>query len=91
MLVCAGEMHHQDSQGNEGNLGPGWVQWMTAGSGVIHSEMPSDAFQKTGGTMEGFQVCVLQRFNSLRITGFSKFARPVFISLLYGNGDCSCG
>jgi hypothetical protein len=34
--VLEGGWHHKDSQGNEGNLNKGWVQWMTAGSGVIH-------------------------------------------------------
>lgn len=53
-----GSMQHKDSQGNTGNLGPGWVQWMTAGSGVVHSEMPSDEIMRAGGTVEGFQLWV---------------------------------
>lgn len=56
--VLEGGFQHKDSQGNEGNLLPGWVQWMTAGSGVIHSEMPSDDLMKNGGTMHGFQLWV---------------------------------
>ena len=40
--VLDGGFHHKDSKGNEGNLSSGWCQWMTAGSGVIHSEMPTD-------------------------------------------------
>ena len=51
-------MHHHDSAGNEGNLKPGWVQWMTAGSGVVHSEMPTDELLETGGRSEGFQLWV---------------------------------
>lgn len=39
--VLEGGFHHKDSAGNEGNLRDGWVQWMTAGSGVVHSEMPT--------------------------------------------------
>lgn len=35
--VLEGGWHHKDSQGNEGHLHKGWVQWMTAGSGVIHT------------------------------------------------------
>jgi redox-sensitive bicupin YhaK (pirin superfamily) len=54
--ILQGEMQHKDSVGNTGTLSPGWVQWMTAGSGVVHSEMPSDAFLKSGGVMEGFQL-----------------------------------
>lgn len=51
-------MKHQDSTGNSGVLKPGWVQWMTAGSGVVHSEMPSDEVLKKGGRSEGFQLWV---------------------------------
>lgn len=49
-------MQHRDSVGNTGNLEPGAVQWMTAGAGVVHSEMPSDKLMEEGGTLEGFQV-----------------------------------
>ncbi|XP_045210362.2 uncharacterized protein LOC123561817 isoform X2 [Mercenaria mercenaria] len=56
--IIEGESQHKDSQGNTGTLGPGWVQWMTAGSGVIHSEMPTEKMQKYGGRMEGFQLWV---------------------------------
>lgn len=47
-----GRMQHQDHLGNTGDLGPGSVQWMTAGRGVIHSEMP----QQSEGRMRGFQL-----------------------------------
>ena len=57
-IFTPGENTHQDSAGNSGILGPGWVQWMTAGSGVVHSEMPSDKFRKAGGLFEGFQLWV---------------------------------
>src|SRR2546426_11844733 len=53
-----GRMRHRDSQGNAGQLGPGDVQWMTAGGGVIHSEMPEPDFAKRGGRMHGFQLWV---------------------------------
>src|SRR5678810_539836 len=39
--VLSGEMEHKDSRGHAGSLRPGDVQWMTAGAGVVHSEMPS--------------------------------------------------
>ena len=51
-------MNHADSAGNSGELNPGGVQWMTAGSGVIHSELPHPDFHKTGGVMHGFQIWV---------------------------------
>ena len=47
-----GRMRHRDSAGNEGLLSSGGVQWMTAGRGVIHSEMP----EQEAGRMEGFQL-----------------------------------
>jgi quercetin 2,3-dioxygenase len=50
--MLQGRMRHRDSVGNEGLLLPGGVQWMTAGRGVIHSEMP----EQQEGTMEGFQL-----------------------------------
>lgn len=55
-VMLQGEFQHSDSAGNRGLLRAGDVQWMTAGSGVIHDEAPSPAFRKTGGVMEGFQV-----------------------------------
>ena len=53
-----GRMKHEDSAGNKGELNPGDVQWMTAGRGIIHSELPHDEFQKTGGRTHGFQIWV---------------------------------
>ena len=56
--LLAGENEHKDSKGNHGRLRPGDVQWMTAGSGVVHSEMPSREFFERGGTMHGFQIWI---------------------------------
>jgi len=50
--MLAGRMRHRDSAGNEGLVSDGGVQWMTAGRGVAHSEMP----EQTEGLMEGFQL-----------------------------------
>jgi quercetin 2,3-dioxygenase len=50
--MLAGRMRHRDSAGNEGLLQSGGVQWMTAGRGVIHSELP----EQSEGRMEGFQL-----------------------------------
>jgi len=49
-----GHMRHEDSAGHRGDLGPGDVQWMTAGRGIVHSEMP----QQTAGRMRGFQLWI---------------------------------
>jgi redox-sensitive bicupin YhaK (pirin superfamily) len=50
--MLAGRMRHRDSAGNEGLVSDGGVQWMTAGRGVVHSEMP----EQNEGLMEGFQL-----------------------------------
>lgn len=52
--MLAGRMRHEDNQGNTGLLGPGSVQWMTAGRGLVHSEMP----EQENGLMWGFQLWV---------------------------------
>jgi redox-sensitive bicupin YhaK (pirin superfamily) len=56
--VLEGEMEHEDSAGHRGRLGAGDVQWMTAGRGIVHSEMPSRAMRQRGGRMHGFQIWV---------------------------------
>jgi len=56
--LLSGEMEHKDSQGNYGKLMPGDVQWMTAGAGVVHSEMPTPEFRERGGVTNGFQIWV---------------------------------
>ena len=56
--VLEGEGEHEDSAGHRGVIGPGAVQWMTAGRGVVHSEMPSRRLQREGGRMHGFQIWV---------------------------------
>jgi redox-sensitive bicupin YhaK (pirin superfamily) len=52
--MLAGKMRHRDHMGNEGLLTPGSVQWMTAGRGVIHSEMP----EQENGLLRGFQLWI---------------------------------
>ena len=51
--VLEGRVEHSDSMGNKGSIGPGDVQWMTAGSGVIHQEMPQET---PAGMLWGFQL-----------------------------------
>ena len=52
--LLAGRMRHKDSVGNEGLIEPGGVQWMTAGKGIVHSEMP----EQENGLLMGFQLWV---------------------------------
>ena len=56
--LIAGEMEHLDSHGNHGLLKAGDAQYMLGGTGLVHSEMPSEEFQRTGGHRHGFQIWV---------------------------------
>ncbi len=56
--MLEGQFEHEDSAGNRGTIAPGAVQWMTAGRGVIHSEMPAEHIRQGGGRVHGFQVWV---------------------------------
>jgi quercetin 2,3-dioxygenase len=53
-----GQFGHKDSAGHSGTLNPGDVQWMTAGAGVVHSEMPAPEFVRAGGRAHGLQLWV---------------------------------
>jgi quercetin 2,3-dioxygenase len=52
--LLAGRMRHRDNAGHEGVIEPGGIQWMTAGRGIVHSEMP----EQENGLLEGFQLWV---------------------------------
>jgi redox-sensitive bicupin YhaK (pirin superfamily) len=73
-----GHMEHQDSMGNTGNLGPGSGQWMKAGSGVIHSEMP----KQENGLMRGFQLWVnLPAANKMDTPEYQEYQSDAFPSI----------
>jgi redox-sensitive bicupin YhaK (pirin superfamily) len=57
-LLLEGEMEHRDSAGGSGRIGAGDAQWMTAGAGVVHSELPAPWLLRDGGRMHGFQIWV---------------------------------
>ncbi|MCO8124165.1 pirin family protein [Stieleria sp. TO1_6] len=57
-ILYQGELAHRDSSGGSGHLGPGDVQWMTAGNGIVHEEYHSEAFTRRGGTLEMVQLWV---------------------------------
>lgn len=69
-VMLDGRMRHRDNKGNEGLLGPGGVQWMTAGSGLVHSEMP----EQEEGLMRGFQLW-------LNLPAHLKMTRPGYSDL----------
>ncbi|MGB3778197.1 MAG: pirin family protein [Tunicatimonas sp.] len=57
-IVYSGAIEHRDSAGHAGQIGPGDVQWMTAGAGVVHEEKHGRAFSQQGGTLEMIQLWV---------------------------------
>jgi redox-sensitive bicupin YhaK (pirin superfamily) len=57
-IIYQGELAHKDSAGNSGTIGPGDVQWMTAGAGILHEEMHSAQFTQHGGMLSMAQLWV---------------------------------
>lgn len=57
-IVYSGEVEHRDSAGGGGLIGPGDIQWMTAGAGIVHDEFHGAAFARQGGTFELIQLWV---------------------------------
>lgn len=73
-VMLDGRMRHKDSTGGEGIVGPGDVQWMTAGRGVIHSEMP----EQIEGRMRGFQLWVnLPKENKMTDPGYQELSQSL--------------
>jgi quercetin 2,3-dioxygenase len=71
-----GAMQHEDSHGHRGQIRSGDVQWMTAGAGVIHSEMPAADIVARGGTLHGFQIWVnLPREKKLTQPRYQEYGR----------------
>jgi redox-sensitive bicupin YhaK (pirin superfamily) len=81
--MIAGRMRHKDSAGNEGLLQNGGVQWMTAGRGLTHSEMP----EQEEGVMEGFQLWLnLPSQNKLCTPGYRDIQSEDIPEVTTGNG-----
>jgi redox-sensitive bicupin YhaK (pirin superfamily) len=74
-IVYQGEVEHRDSTGAGGLIGPGDVQWMTAGGGILHEEFHSRGFTERGGTMEMVQLWV-------NLPAKDKMAEPGYQTLL---------
>jgi quercetin 2,3-dioxygenase len=74
-VVYDGEVEHRDSTGQGGIIGPGDVQWMTAGSGILHEEFHSVAFGRTGGPFRMVQLWV-------NLPAKSKMVRPGYQAIL---------
>ncbi|MCX6140127.1 MAG: pirin family protein [Candidatus Kapabacteria bacterium] len=67
-FVFKGSVLHRDSLGNEGQIGAGEVQWITSGSGIVHSEGPTPEVQESGGELELIQLWVNLPANKKMIT-----------------------
>ncbi|MNX16189.1 Quercetin 2,3-dioxygenase [compost metagenome] len=74
-IVYDGEVEHRDSTGQGGVIGPGDVQWMTAGGGILHEEFHSPAFARTGGPFRMVQLWV-------NLPARDKMTRPGYQSIL---------
>ncbi len=75
--IIDGAMQHEDSHGHKGVIRSGDVQWMTAGAGVIHSEMPTEEMMREGGLMHGFQIWVnLPRDQKMKQPRYQEYASP---------------
>ncbi|WP_292060789.1 MULTISPECIES: pirin family protein [unclassified Brevundimonas] len=74
-IVYDGEVEHRDSTGQGGVIGPGDVQWMTAGGGILHEEFHSPAFARTGGPFRMVQLWV-------NLPAKDKMTRPGYQSIL---------
>ncbi|MGH8508308.1 MAG: pirin family protein [Gammaproteobacteria bacterium] len=74
-IVYAGEVEHRDSSGGGGRIGPGDVQWMTAGSGLVHEEFHGREFAQRGGLFEMVQLWV-------NLPAKDKMAPPRYQSIL---------
>lgn len=77
-IAYRGEVSHRDSYGGGGTIGTGDVQWMTAGSGIVHEEFHSESFTRTGGEFEMVQLWV-------NLPAKDKMTRPKYQAIASGN------
>ncbi len=86
--LLAGRMRHRDNAGHEGVIEPGGIQWMTAGRGIVHSEMPEQA----NGLLEGFQLWVnLPAAHKMDRPGYQEYPAEQYSPGITGGGCRSSG
>ena len=86
-IVYAGEVEHRDSSGAGGVIGPGDVQWMTAGAGIIHEEFHSEAYSRSGGPFEMVQLWVnLPARDKMTPAGYQAITRDRIPTLPLADG-----
>ena len=82
-----GEVEHRDSSGGGGVIGPGGVQWMTAGKGVVHDEFHSEEFSRQGGLFEMVQLWVnLPKKDKMTIPKYQSIESKSIPKLLLSDG-----
>ncbi len=87
-FVYEGEVAHKDSTGKGGVIGPGDVQWMTAGAGILHEEFHSDAFARDGGLMQMIQLWVnLPAKDKMTTPGYQPILRQQIPELTLANAS----
>ena len=89
-LLYQGELEHRDSAGHVGKIGPNDVQWMTAGSGIVHEELHSAAFTQQGGWLQLVQLWVnLPRMHKMTAPNYQELPNAVIpiVSLAEGAGS----
>lgn len=85
-ILFEGEMEHKDSTGSHGKLSGGDVQWMTAGSGVLHEEKQAAGFLERGGTIHGIQLWInLPKAKKMTAPGYQDIASANIPAVV--NGD----
>ena len=81
--MLAGQMRHKDNHGHEGVISPGGIQWMRAGSGIIHSEMP----EQEDGLMWGFQLWInLPKTQKMSAPEYQEFDQEGIPTEIRGDG-----
>ena len=86
-IVYAGEVEHRDSTGRGGVIGPGDVQWMTAGAGILHEEFHSEAFTRSGGELKMIQLWVnLPAKDKMTAPGYQSITAGTIPTVALTNG-----
>ena len=87
-FVYEGEVEHKDSTGQGGVIGPGEVQWMTAGAGILHEEFHSTAFARAGGVLQMIQLWVnLPAKDKMTSPGYQPILRQQIPELALADGS----
>lgn len=86
-IVYSGEIEHQDTAGHGGVIGPDEVQWMTAGSGLLHNEFMTESFSRTGGIQHVAQLWVnLPKAHKMTPPKYQALTRDMIPEVVFPSG-----